>query len=217
MTCSTAGGRPSALPAGMVSFCRLVICLVTDAFMPEPDSTPAARLGSDATPDSLARPDGATIAYHRLPGKRPGVIFLGGFRSDMTGTKALYLEDYCRRARARLCALRLFRPRRVISGDFASGTIGRWRDDAVAVIDSLTEGQQILVGSSMSGWIMLLAALARPERVAGLVGIAGGARFHRGAAAGPGSPRRSGARSTSSGRSSCPPNSTRPGICIRAR
>ena len=63
------------------------------------------------------------------------------------------------------------------SGDFALGTIGRWRDDAVAVINSLTEGKQILVGSSMSGWIMLLAALARPQRIAALVGIAGAPDF----------------------------------------
>src|SRR5204862_3894307 len=63
------------------------------------------------------------------------------------------------------------------SGDFAQGTIGRWREDAIAVIDSLTEGPQILVGSSMGGWIMLLVALARPERVAALVGIAAAPDF----------------------------------------
>src|SRR4051812_13825276 len=98
MTCSTAGGRPSsALIAEMVSFCRLVICLAADANMPEPDSTPLLAPAPEAIPQSLARPDGATIAYHRLAGMRPGIVFLGGFRSDMTGTKALYLEEYCRR------------------------------------------------------------------------------------------------------------------------
>src|SRR4029077_17048808 len=63
------------------------------------------------------------------------------------------------------------------SGDFARGTIGRWREDAIAVIDSLTEGPQILIGSSMGGWIMLLAALARRERVAALVGLASAPDF----------------------------------------
>lgn len=63
------------------------------------------------------------------------------------------------------------------SGEFAQGTIGRWRDDAIAAIDSLTSGPQVLVGSSMGGWIMLLAALARPQRVAALVGIAAAPDF----------------------------------------
>jgi pimeloyl-ACP methyl ester carboxylesterase len=124
----------------------------------------------------LARPDGATIAYHRLEGKVPGVVFLGGFRSDMTGTKALFLEDYCRR-RGRAYVRFDYFGHGASSGDFALGTVGRWRDDAIAVIDSLTSGPQILVGSSMSGWIILLAALARPERIAALVGIAGAPDF----------------------------------------
>jgi pimeloyl-ACP methyl ester carboxylesterase len=125
---------------------------------------------------SLARPDGATIAYRRLAGAAPGIVFMGGFRSDMTGTKALYLEDYCR-GRGRAYVRFDYFGHGASSGDFADGTIGRWRDDAIDVIDSLTCGPQILVGSSMSGWIMLLAALARPERVAALVGIAAAPDF----------------------------------------
>src|SRR5437879_8462502 len=124
----------------------------------------------------LARPDGATIAYHRLAGDPPGIVFLGGFRSDMTGTKALFLEDYCRR-RGRSYVRFDYFGHGASSGDFALGTIGRWRDDAVAVIDSLTEGPQILLGSSMGGWIALLAALARTERLAALVGIAAAPDF----------------------------------------
>lgn len=124
----------------------------------------------------LARPDGSTIAYHRLDGQAPGVVFLGGYRSDMTGTKALYLADYCRR-RGRAYVRFDYFGHGASSGDFAEGTISRWRDDALAVLDSLTAGPQILVGSSMSGWIMLLAALARPERIAALVGIAGAPDF----------------------------------------
>jgi pimeloyl-ACP methyl ester carboxylesterase len=129
-----------------------------------------------ANPEILARPDGATIAYRRLAGNAPGVVFLGGYRSDMTGTKALFLEDYSRQRGRAYVRIDYF-GHGASSGDFALGTIGRWRDDAIAVIDSLTTGPQILVGSSMSGWIMLLAALARPERVAALVGIAGAPDF----------------------------------------
>jgi pimeloyl-ACP methyl ester carboxylesterase len=140
--------------------------------MPTPDTESAT--ASDAA--SLARPDGAAIAYSRLAGATPGIVFLGGFRSDMTGTKALFLEDYCRR-RGRAYVRFDYFGHGASNGDFAVGTIGRWREDAIAVIDSLTEGPQILVGSSMGGWIMLLAALARPERVAALVGIAAAPDF----------------------------------------
>jgi pimeloyl-ACP methyl ester carboxylesterase len=124
-----------------------------------------------ASPKSLARPDGATIAYERLAGASPGILFLGGFRSDMTGTKALFLEGYCRQHSRAYLRFDYFGHGRS-AGDFTDGTIGRWREDAIAVIDSLTEGPLILVGSSMGGWVMLLAALARPERIAALVGIA---------------------------------------------
>jgi len=138
--------------------------------MPAPDNSPALSLAI------LARPDGATIAYHRLRGETPGIVFLGGFRSDMTGTKALFLEDYCR-SRGRAYVRFDYFGHGASSGEFARGTIGRWREDAIAVIDSLTEGPQILIGSSMGGWIMLLAALARSERIAALVGIAGAPDF----------------------------------------
>ena len=140
------------------------------------DSDPAPVDPTGASPASLARPDGAAIAYRLLAGQAPGIVFLGGFRSDMTGTKALYLEAYCR-SRGRAYLRFDYFGHGASSGDFADGTIGRWRDDAIAVIDSLTAGPQILVGSSMSGWIMLLAALARPERVAALVGVAAAPDF----------------------------------------
>jgi pimeloyl-ACP methyl ester carboxylesterase len=140
--------------------------------MPAPDTASATIL----EPASLARPDGAAIAYHRIRDAAPGIVFLGGFRSDMTGTKALFLEDYCRQ-RGRAYVRFDYFGHGMSSGEFAAGTIGRWREDAIAVIDSLTEGPQIVVGSSMGGWIMLLAALARPERVAGLVGIAAAPDF----------------------------------------
>ncbi len=124
-----------------------------------------------ARPDILIRADGATIAYHKTPGKSPGVIFLPGFMSDMGGTKACALEAACR-ATGRACLRFDFFGHGQSSGAFREATVGRWREDAVAVIDALAEGRQVLVGSSMGGWIMLLAALDRPERIAGLVGIA---------------------------------------------
>ena len=130
----------------------------------------------DSAPEILARSDGATIAYRLLAGEVPGIVFLGGFHSDMTGAKALYLEEYCRKSRRAFVRFDYF-GHGASSGDFAEGTIGRWRDDSVAIIDSLTSGPQILVGSSMGGWVMLLAALARPERIAALVGIAGAPDF----------------------------------------
>src|SRR3954452_15228630 len=129
-----------------------------------------------SAPRILPRPGGATIAYHRLAGSRPGAVFLGGFRSDMTGTKALFLEDYCRRHGRAFVRFDYF-GHGASSGEAALGTISRWAEDAIAVLDSLTEGRQILIGSSMGGWIMLLAALARTERVHALIGIAAAPDF----------------------------------------
>jgi pimeloyl-ACP methyl ester carboxylesterase len=122
-------------------------------------------------PQTLPRSDGHTVAYHRVPGTAPGIVFLCGLRSDMTGTKALFLEDYCRR-RGRAYVRFDYFGHGQSSGDFADGTVGRWAEDATAVLDELTEGPQILVGSSIGGWIMLLAALARKDRVRALVGVA---------------------------------------------
>ena len=137
-------------------------------------------------PEILTRPDGATIAYHRTRADEsrmaaagralPGVIFLGGFMSDMTGGKAIALEQHAR-ARGQAFVRFDYLGHGASSGRFEDGTIGRWADDAVAVIDNLTDGPQILVGSSMGGWTMLLAALARPKRIAGLVGIAAAPDF----------------------------------------
>jgi len=137
-----------------------------------PDTPPAPNVEAGILP----RPEGATIAYRRLAGATPGVVFLGGFRSDMTGTKALFLEEYCRRRERAYVRFDYF-AHGESSGDFADGAISRWRDDAIAIIDSLTQGPQVLVGSSMGGWIMVLAALARRERVAALVGIAAAPDF----------------------------------------
>jgi len=135
--------------------------------------TPSATSDSSNTERSaiLTRDDGATIAYHRQPGKAPGIVFLGGFMSDMTGTKAMRLDAFAR-GRGRAYLRFDYFAHGASSGDFAEATIGRWKQDALAVIDNLTAGPLILVGSSIGGWLMLLVALARPQRIAALVGVA---------------------------------------------
>nr|WP_285671814.1 alpha/beta hydrolase [Limibaculum sp. NKW23] len=121
------------------------------------------------------------IAYHRLHAKGdgsklPGVVFLGGFRSDMEGTKALWLEDWAR-ARGRAFLRFDYSGHGQSAGDFLDGCIGDWAEDAEAALTHLTDGPQVLVGSSMGGWIALLLARRMPERVAALVGIAAAPDF----------------------------------------
>ncbi len=127
-------------------------------------------------PEHLSLGNGVTLAYHRSPGKAPGVIFLGGFTSDMTGIKATTLEQWCR-GRGQAFIRFDYSGHGASSGQFAEGTIGGWAEEAIAVLDQLTTGPQLLVGSSMGAWIMLLTALARPERVVGLLGLACAADF----------------------------------------
>jgi len=106
----------------------------------------------------------------------PGVVFLGGFRSDMNGTKAMFLEGWARE-RGRAFLRFDYRGHGASSGDFLDGAIGDWADDAAEAVARLTEGPQILVGSSMGGWIALLLARRCPGRVAALVGIAAAPDF----------------------------------------
>lgn len=115
----------------------------------------------------LSRPDGETLAYRRVDGAGPTVVWIGGFRSDMEGTKALALDVAARERGWSFVRYDHFAHGRS-SGDWRRATIGRWREDAIALIDSL-DGPVIPVGSSMGGWVALLLALARPERVQGLV------------------------------------------------
>ena len=132
---------------------------------------------NDPSPPSLLQRAGReTIAYRTVEGAGPGVMFLGGFMSDMTGTKATALEAHCRRA-GRAFVRFDYSGHGESGGAFRDGTIGKWRADALAVLDAVASGPQVLVGSSMGGWIMLLVALARPERVAGLVGVAAAPDF----------------------------------------
>jgi pimeloyl-ACP methyl ester carboxylesterase len=119
---------------------------------------------------------GREIAYHFSPGQGPGVVFLGGFKSDMQGTKALHLQDWAQ-ANNRAFLRFDYSGHGQSSGDFLEGAIGDWYEDALAAITTLTTGPQILIGSSMGGWISLLVARAIPDRVAGLIGIAAAPDF----------------------------------------
>jgi pimeloyl-ACP methyl ester carboxylesterase len=121
--------------------------------------------------------EGERLAWRRVDGRGPTVVWMGGFRSDMAGTKAQALAE--RAAAEGRSFLRFdWTAHGESSGDFVStGTIGRWRADALAVLDQLTAGAVVLVGSSMGGWLACLAALARPKRIAGLVLIAPAADF----------------------------------------
>ena len=127
-------------------------------------------------PDFLETPEGRSLAYNRSEGQGPGIVFLGGFRSDMEGTKALALQDWAR-ARGRAFLRFDYSGHGQSSGAFEEGAIGDWFADARAAITALTVGPQVLVGSSMGGWIALLAARTIPERVAGLVTIAAAPDF----------------------------------------
>lgn len=120
--------------------------------------------------------DGTPLAYRRQAGAGPGVVFLGGFHSDMTGSKAEYLAGWCA-ARGRGFLRFDYAGHGSSGGRFEDGTIGRWAADAETALTRLAEGPQVLVGSSMGGWIALLLALRHPARVAGLVGIAAAPDF----------------------------------------
>ena len=124
----------------------------------------------------LDRGDGERVAWRRVDGAGPTVVWLGGFKSDMAGTKAQALADQA------LAAGRSFlrfdySGHGESGGAFTDGTIGSWRADALAMIDQLTYGDLVLVGSSMGGWLACHLALARPERVKGLVLVAPAADF----------------------------------------
>ena len=119
---------------------------------------------------------GLELAWQRLAGRSPCLVFLPGYRSNMGGEKAQMLAAYCRE-RGQALLLFDYSGHGESGGAFTDGTIGRWAADALAAIDGLTEGPLVLVGSSMGGWIGLLAALARPERVTGFVTIAAAPDF----------------------------------------
>lgn len=127
-------------------------------------------------PQFLETKTGRKIAYHKTEGNGPGVVFLGGFMSDMGGTKAVFLEEWAKKTGRSFLRFD-YSGHGESSGAFTQGSIGEWAEDAQEAIAALTHGPQVLVGSSMGGWISLLVARAMPNRVAGLVGVAAAPDF----------------------------------------
>jgi len=127
-------------------------------------------------PDIFATPQGRQIAFHKTDGIGPGVVFLGGFKSDMDGTKAVHLETWAKK-QGRAFIRFDYSGHGGSSGKFTDGSIGDWAEDAMAAISNLTDGPQVLVGSSMGGWISLLVARSMPGKLAGLVTIAAAPDF----------------------------------------
>lgn len=129
-----------------------------------------------APPAYLARPDGLRLAYRHSAGAGPTLVFLPGYMSDMEGGKAVALHGWAQRQGRAMLRLD-YAGNGASEGRFADGTLASWRDDVLLLIDRLVDGPVVLVGSSMGGWLALLVALARPKRVAGLIGIAAAPDF----------------------------------------
>jgi pimeloyl-ACP methyl ester carboxylesterase len=128
------------------------------------------------TPSTHVTAEGRRIAFHKTEGKAPGVVFLGGFMSDMDGTKALALEEWAK-VNGRAFLRFDYSGHGQSSGRFTEGCIGDWAADAQSVIGAVTEGPQVFVGSSMGGWISAILIREMPEKVAGFVGIAAAPDF----------------------------------------
>src|SRR4051812_11894874 len=122
-------------------------------------------------PQYLDRPGLPRLAYELRPGTSPTIVFLPGYGSDMTGSKAVALDAWAE-AQGQAMLRFDYRGCGASEGVFGNATLDDWRDDALDAIDHLTQGPLILAGSSMGGWLMLLIGLERSERVVGMVGIA---------------------------------------------
>ncbi len=129
-----------------------------------------------AEPQFIDTPRGRRIAFRRTAGRGPGIVFLPGFRSDMEGDKATRLEAFAR-ARGQAFLRFDYSGHGLSGGAFEEGTIGAWAEDAEAAIEAASDGPQVLVGSSMGGWIALLLARADPRRVHALVTVAAAPDF----------------------------------------
>ena len=116
------------------------------------------------------------IAYKSLKGKGLGIIFIHGLNSDMNGNKALTIERYARKNKLNFIRFDC-RGHGKSEGKFEEFTMSDWRKDLLDIIDNLARGPQILIGSSMGGWLMMLAAKARPQRIKGMIGLAAAPDF----------------------------------------
>ena len=128
------------------------------------------------SPEYLETRSKRMLAFHKIQGTEPTVVFLGGFKSEMAGTKALHLEDWAKRS-GRAFLRFDYSGHGVSSGVFSDGCIGDWAEDAEEILNRTTTGRFILVGSSMGGWISCLMAKRVPERIAALVTIAAAPDF----------------------------------------
>ncbi|ANY18904.1 Alpha/beta hydrolase family protein [Tsuneonella dongtanensis] len=120
--------------------------------------------------------DGRRIAFRYSAGEGPAIVFLPGYMSDMAGGKATAVFDWAVR-NGRTCLLLDYSGCGESAGDFADGTLSRWRDEVLALVEDLVDGPVILVGSSMGGWLMLLVGRALSDRLKALVGIAAAPDF----------------------------------------
>ena len=127
-------------------------------------------------PNFIQSKDGLSIAYNFLRGKTPTVMFMPGFFSNMQGTKALWLEKRCKE-RGQAYVRFDYRGHGRSDGKFEDGTITDWLNDTLLILDQIVPKPVVAVGSSMGGWIAVLAALNRPDAVAGLVGVASSPDF----------------------------------------
>ena len=116
------------------------------------------------------------IAYKSLRGRGPGIIFIHGLNSDMNGAKALTVERYARKNKLNFISFDC-RGHGKSDGKFEDFTISDWKEDLLDIIDNIAKGPQILIGSSMGGWLMMLAAKARPQRIKGMIGLAAAPDF----------------------------------------
>ena len=127
-------------------------------------------------PAYFDRGDGSKLAYQAMAGGAPTIVFLPGFMSNMSGVKAVALARFCAEREQAFLSLD-YRGHGLSAGDLATCGIADWLADTLLAVDRLTAGPLLLVGSSMGGWLALLAALARPDRVAGVVGLAAAPDF----------------------------------------